>query len=183
MHILGMWVQFPFSAGLITYFVVRMASMLRQQEARAVAQREDRLRNDQIMAVASLAAGTAHELGNTAGQPMTVLIDEMLQMAPGQAGPEDCELLQAQLGQCKSTLKAPDPHGRGDLSAANLAPPLGQFVRETLERWTVRRPGVVCTLLRPGEEGIGPLLEYDSTPVPGHREPAQQRRGYRDRPH
>ena len=43
-HILGMWFNFLFSAGLITYFVVRMASMLRQQEARAVAQREDRLR-------------------------------------------------------------------------------------------------------------------------------------------
>jgi len=62
-HILGMWFNFLFSAGLITYFVVRMASMLRQQDARAVTQREDRLRDDQIMAVASLAAGTAPQLG------------------------------------------------------------------------------------------------------------------------
>ena len=162
-HILGMWFNFLFSAGLITYFVVRMASMLRQQEARAVAQREDRLRNDQIMAVASLAAGTAHELG-TPLATMTVLIDEMLQDGTlGKQAREDCELLQAQLGQCKSTLKALTRTAEVTSVQQTWCLPLGQFVQETLERWTVRRPGVVCTLLRPGEEGIGPLLEYDST--------------------
>tara|TARA_R110001599_G_scaffold351822_1_gene584831 strand:- start:167369 stop:168352 length:984 start_codon:yes stop_codon:yes gene_type:complete len=77
-HILGMWFNFLFSAGLITYFVVRMAVILRQRDAREVAQREDRLRDDQIMAVASLAAGTAHELA-TPMTTMTVLVDEMLQ--------------------------------------------------------------------------------------------------------
>jgi two-component system sensor histidine kinase RegB len=59
---------------------------LRQQEAQAVVQREDRLRNDQIMAVASLAAGTAHELG-TPLSTMTVLVDEMLQTTTATSPP------------------------------------------------------------------------------------------------
>ncbi len=33
LHILGMWINFALSAGLITYFVVRMAAALRAQEA------------------------------------------------------------------------------------------------------------------------------------------------------
>ena len=161
-HILGMWFNFLFSAGLITFFVVRMAAMLRQQEARAVAQREDRLRNDQIMAVASLAAGTAHELG-TPLATMTVLLDEMLadESLPEQAR-RDCELLQLQLGQCRSIL--------GDLtrtaelrSTGDSRPlPLDEFVEETVELWAVRRPGVSYQV-EAGCTGPAPLIPFDPT--------------------
>jgi two-component system sensor histidine kinase RegB len=108
-HILGMWFNFLFSAGLITYFVVRMAATLRLQEAQAVAQREDRLRNDQIMAVAGLAAGTAHELG-TPLSTMTVLVDEMLQdESLGEQARGDCQLLRSQIGLCRNTLSELSP--------------------------------------------------------------------------
>ena len=62
-----------------------------------MSQREDRLRDDQIMAVASLAAGTAHELG-TPLSTMTVLVDEMLQDQDlATQAQQDCELLKDQL--------------------------------------------------------------------------------------
>jgi two-component system sensor histidine kinase RegB len=161
-HILGMWFNFLFSAGLITYFVVRMASMLRQQDARAVALREDRLRDDQIMAVASLAAGTAHELG-TPLATMTVLVDEMLQDdSLGSQAREDCELLQRQLAQCKSTLNGLTRTAELTSVQQTLHQPLDVFVRETVERWSVRRPGVVYEL-NPETKGPGPDIEYDST--------------------
>lgn len=164
-HILGMWFNFLFSAGLITYFVVRMASMLRQQEARAVARREDRLRNDQIMAVASLAAGTAHELG-TPLATMTVLVDEMLEDKDlGEQARSDCELLQQQLAQCKSTLNGLTRTAELTSVEQTLASPLDDFVTQTVERWAVRRPGVVCDIVAgpAGETGAPPVLEYDST--------------------
>ena len=161
-HILGMWFNFLFSAGLITYFVVRMASMLRQQEARAVAQREDRLRNDQIMAVASLAAGTAHELG-TPLSTMTVLVEEMLQdeTLSGQAR-QDCELLQRQLIQCRETLAGLTR--TAELTSVDQVQhrPLGEFVRQTVERWAVRRPGVTVEIRSPAA-GSGPDIAFDST--------------------
>lgn len=161
-HILGMWFNFLFSAGLITYFVVRMASMLRQQDARAVAQREDRLRDDQIMAVASLAAGTAHELG-TPLATMTVLVDEMLQDDNlGSQAREDCELLQRQLAQCKSTLNGLTRTAELTSVQQTRNQPLPAFVRQIVERWAVRRPGVVYELVA-GNEEPGPTIEYDST--------------------
>jgi two-component system sensor histidine kinase RegB len=129
-HVLGMWFNFLFSAGLITYFVVRMAATLRQQEALAVAQREDRLRNGQIMAVASLAAGSAHKPG-TPLSTMTVLVEEMLSDTSLHArAREDCSLLQEQLLQCKATLA-------GLTRTAELT-----TARPRRERWVCT--GVLC---------------------------------------
>ena len=161
-HILGMWFNFLFSAGLITYFVVRMASMLRQQEARAVARREDRLRNDQIMAVASLAAGTAHELG-TPLATMTVLVDEMLQdkQLTSQTR-EDCRLLQQQLAQCKTTLQGLTRTAELTSVQQTRSLPLDTFVAQTVQRWAVRRPGVVCDI-QVHATGNPPAIEFDST--------------------
>jgi two-component system sensor histidine kinase RegB len=161
-HILGMWFNFLFSAGLITYFVVRMASMLRQQEARAVAQREDRLRNDQIMAVASLAAGTAHELA-TPLATMTVVVEEMLQDEQlGTQARADCELLQQQLLQCRATLDGLSRTAELTSVQQTRHGELAEFVRETVERWAVRRPGAVYEI-HSGQTGPGPQFEYDST--------------------
>ena len=76
LHILGMWFTFAISTVLITYFVVKMANALRQQEQLLATDREDELRDEQILAVATLAAGTAHELG-TPLSTMSVLLDEL----------------------------------------------------------------------------------------------------------
>ncbi len=162
-HVLGMWFNFLFSAGLITYFVVRMAATLRYQESIAAAQREERLRNDQIMAVASLAAGTAHELG-TPLSTMTVLVEEMLaDEALTAQSREDCRLLQQQLAQCKATLT--DLSRTAELSTVEERQrrPLSAFVDQTVARWAVRRPGVVHEVSRGRGEEPMPVLAFDST--------------------
>ena len=163
-HVLGMWFNFLFSAGLITYFVVRMATTLRQQEAVAVAQREERLRNDQIMAVASLAAGTAHDLG-TPLSTMAVLVEEMLadEGLPAQTR-EDCELLRQQIAQCKSTLTDLSRTAEVTTVAQKRLQPLSDFVEQTVARWAVRRPGIVHQVNR-DSAGDPPLLAFESTLV------------------
>ncbi|MEH6580985.1 MAG: ATP-binding protein [Halioglobus sp.] len=161
-HILGMWFNFLFSAGLITYFVVRMAGTLRRQEQEAVARKEDSLRNDQIMAVAGLAAGTAHELG-TPLSTITVAVEELL--ADDSLGPQakaDCALIQSQLQQCKTIL--------GHLSrTAELTSTderqqwlLKDWVADTLDHWAVRRPQVICHFSCENDSP-SPLIEVDLT--------------------
>ncbi len=161
-HVLGMWFNFLFSAGLITYFVVRMAAQLRLQEARAVAQREQRLRTDQIMAVASLAAGTAHELG-TPLATMTVLLDEMLanEHLDSQSR-EDCHLLHEQLLHCKNTLG--DLARTAELNTGDHSRivTVENFVRNTVERWAVRRPGISYQINASGGNTTA-VIEADST--------------------
>ena len=81
-HFCGMWINFAFSALLISWFVVRMAATMREQEHAMARVREDGLRDEQIISVASIAAGTAHEL-RTPLATMTVLADELKQEQPG----------------------------------------------------------------------------------------------------
>lgn len=162
-HTLGMWFNFLFSAGLITYFVVRMATTLRHQEAAAAVAREERLRNDQIMAVASLAAGTAHELG-TPLSTMTVLVDEMLANEQLDAqSREDCELLRDQLGQCKATLRELVDTAEVDAGNPSRRARIGEFATHVLERWAVRRPGVSYRQLPATGTPPEPDILWDST--------------------
>lgn len=105
LHFLGMWANFSLSALLITYFVVGMAQALRSREQMLNQLREEGLRNEQIMAVATLAAGTAHELG-TPLSTMRILLDEMRRDGIHHShSTEDLEILSEQLDACRSTLK------------------------------------------------------------------------------
>ena len=146
LHILGMWFNFLFSAGLITYFVVRMAGTLRAQEREAVARKEDSLRNDQIMAVAGLAAGTAHEFG-TPLSTISVLLEELLaDESVTEAVKKDCTVMQTQLEHCKSILQ--DLSRTAQLSSTHEKQTLvlKDWVAGALKRWAVRRPQVVYSL-------------------------------------
>lgn len=136
-HFWGMWINFAFSALLISWFVVRMAGTMREQE-HAIAQiREDGLRNEQIISVASIAAGTAHEL-RTPLSTMTVVVDELLSEQPDLA--EELSILQGQLERCDSILR--------ELISATAAgsnarvASVGQLFSELLEKWAIARPEV-----------------------------------------
>lgn len=145
-HIVGMWVNFFVSAVLITYFVVKMANSLRQQQERINNMREDELRNEQVIAVATLAAGAAHEI-NTPLATMTVLLAELrAQYSDNIELSEDLHLLSRQVEHCAKSLK----HIVQDASAASLGQLKQQritdYYRSILDRWQLMRPDVHYTL-------------------------------------
>ncbi|MEM7541605.1 MAG: ATP-binding protein [Pseudomonadota bacterium] len=63
LHIWGMWYGFVVSALCVALFVARMARRLRSRDQTLAEIREQSLRDDKIMTLGALAAGTAHELG------------------------------------------------------------------------------------------------------------------------
>lgn len=141
-YLLGMWANFVLSTGLITVFVYKMAESLRKRDADLSETRERALRDEQIMAVATQAAGTAHELG-TPLSTMAVMLKELSNEHAGQ--PElaaDLALLRRQVDTCKVTLQS--LVSNADLSRL-LNPehkPLRTFFQEVLEHWEVLRPDV-----------------------------------------
>ena len=139
-HILGMWFNFFISAILVTYFVVKMAKTLRVQDALLNKLREDELRNEQLMAVAMLAAGAAHEI-NTPLSTMTVVLSEMRSDNKNNKHlVADLELLSTQVNQCASILKK-IVH---DSSAASYGQfkqlPIDEFCEQIIDRWKLFRP-------------------------------------------
>lgn len=139
-HILGMWFNFFVSATLITYFVAKMAVNLRQQQEAISRLREDELRNEQLMAVAMLAAGAAHEI-NTPLSTMTVLLQEM-RADHYPALNDDLELLSQQVNQCatilKRLVKESSSASLGEFSEMTIT----EFSRNLLDRWQLMRPNV-----------------------------------------
>lgn len=142
LHVLGMWLNFFISACLITYFVVKMARDLRAQEAQLNRWREDQLRDEQVMAVATLAAGTAHELG-TPLSTMKVLISELREEHAANSNlQQDLALLQAQVNQCATTLR--DLVNKAELAkeGKTAAEPVRSYCDSLIDRWKILRPEV-----------------------------------------
>lgn len=140
LHVMGMWFNFAISTGLITYFVVKMAATLRKQEQHLNANREDVLRDEQILAVATLAAGTAHELG-TPLSTMTVLLDELVEEHRAEeALHNDLALLQQQVKTCKRILQGLVNTAQSHSLGQQLAVPINDYIKRILDHWQVLRP-------------------------------------------
>ena len=136
-HIFGMWCNFALSAALITYVVVRMANTLREQQGELNLRREQALHNEQLLAVATLAAGTAHELGTPLGTMMIVLDDMHSDDAELRA---DIDLLKQQVQSCRATLKKLVSTAETHRTQRPTQEPIDVFMHELLERWQVVRP-------------------------------------------
>lgn len=139
MQIYGMWMSIALAAGVITFFAARMAEELRRQEQWRAQRREEGLRDQQLLAVATEAAGAAHELG-TPLATMSVLLKEMRQDHKDAALQEDLALLQDQVKLCKQTLqqlvRAAEANRRLDVSAR----PVTSWLDEATHRWHLMRP-------------------------------------------
>lgn len=142
LHVLGMWLNFGLSAGLVTFFIYKMAHALRNRDKALSLTRESALRNEQVLAVATQAAGTAHELG-TPLSTMAVLLKEMQDEAPsGSVLQQDISLLRQQVDVCKSRLQ----HLVTNADRRRMAEPevldAEVWLAGVVQRWLVIRPDV-----------------------------------------
>lgn len=105
LHLAGMWLNFLLSALLMTLFATRIARVMAEQRAAAARQRESALREEGVLAVASQAAATVHEL-NTPLSSVAVVVGE-LQRALGDRHEWAADLAAAeqQLGVCREVLR------------------------------------------------------------------------------
>jgi len=158
-HMVGMWLNFVFSAVLIAWFVARMAGSMRGQQAALARVREQALRDERIVGVAGIAAGAAHEL-RTPLSTMTVLAGEMRNEHP-ELG-QDLDLLQQQLDRCDAILGELVASARHDTGRRRAA--LGDLVDELLAQWHIARPEVRLAVDRgPGVAEL--VVEYDQSLV------------------
>ena len=142
LHIMGMWANFAISAAIITYFVSRMASELKYQQQKIAKHREQQLQDEQLLAIGTLAAGTAHELG-TPLNTMKLLVEEMLD---SQIKSSDLSLLNQQIDQCQTTLKQLRTTANESSTEAFSTQPLHSYFNQLFERWQLMRPELKTTI-------------------------------------
>ena len=159
LHILGMWANFAISAAIIAYFISRMANELRSQQQKIAAHREQQLQDEQLLAIGTLAAGTAHELG-TPLNTMKLLVDEMLLQ---QDKNQDLTLLSQQIAQCKTTLKELQTTANESTSEAFSPQPLQGYFDQLFERWHLMRPELKATISYAENSKPAPDLRFHPT--------------------
>ena len=107
LHLVGMWIIFLVSAILISVFLTRMASAIRERELNLAKARENEMRNEQLVAIGTLAAGTAHALG-TPLSTMAVLLTDLDKLETAELSSssvkEDISVLKEQVTRCKDSL-------------------------------------------------------------------------------
>jgi two-component system sensor histidine kinase RegB len=140
LHLVGMWFNFLVSAVIIAFFLARLAATLRRRERELAKAREDGLRNEQILALGTLAAGAAHQLG-TPLSTMAVVIHELeLEHAQHPNLNADLTLLRRQVDTCKDLLgKLLSAAGRPRGEDAP-AQPIDALLGDLVERWRLLRP-------------------------------------------
>ncbi len=136
MHVVGMWIGFLFCAGFVSTLLVSMAENLRQQ-------REQALRNDKLVALGTLAAGAAHELGTPLGT-ISLLADELRSDTDDfdqQEIREKAEIISSQIDRCKEALSVMSFSAGEERMESGSKVAVGQYIKDTLAEWQQLRPG------------------------------------------
>ena len=160
LHVSGMWLAFVLSTVLIAWFVVKMGISIRERDKDLALAREQALRNEQIIALGTLAAGAAHELG-TPLATMAVVTGELQNEYTEKANFRIIfRIFRDQISHCKRTLT----QLLADAGQARAEDGSGQavdyFLRQVLDKWQLMRPSVKFTYHGEWRGASAPDSEY-----------------------
>jgi len=140
LHVAGMGVNFVITALLLGFFINRLARAVRLQQLEVQRVRERALRDEGILAIATQAAGAAHEM-NTPLSTMRTLLPEMRREHPGDDPlGEDLALLQDQVERCRTILREMVAFGQAQLSQEPERTSVANFIHGCVERFQLLRP-------------------------------------------
>ena len=139
-HLVGMWLGFVMSAGIIAIFVTRIGQNLRDYDRIIANARERALESERMMALGTLAASAAHELG-TPLSTMAVLAKELqLDSAGASDSNEKLDILITQINRCKEILSSLSASSGQDRAGSGQALPISEFLDLAVARWRDTRP-------------------------------------------
>lgn len=162
LHVLGMWFSFLVAVGLILFFVVSMAEALRQRDQKLAEAREKNLRDEHMVALGTMAAGAAHELG-TPLATMAVLTKEMEQEYSEKPDlVEKLEIMRSQVDRCKATLRQISASAGQMKADSGHSEDVRACLNHCIERWHELHPQTDITTDLQGIDPA-PLIVVDET--------------------
>ncbi len=160
LHVFGMWIGFMVSAALIAVFVAGMARNLRSRERQLHRAREQTLRDEKVVALGALAAGTAHELGTPLATILTV-VGEVQRDYPAARYPElagDMALVREQVERSRQALGAITSAAGAVRPGDGRAMPIAAWLEAMVAEWRCQRPHTRIDVSVEGGEGHGRIL-------------------------
>jgi two-component system sensor histidine kinase RegB len=158
LHVSGMWLAFVLSTVLIAWFVVKMGISIRERDKDLALAREQALRNEQIIALGTLAAGAAHELGTPLATMAVVTGELQKDYTENNEFQNNIRILRDQITHCKHMLT----QLLADAGQARAEDGSGQavdyFLRQVLDKWELMRPSVKFTYRSKGVQPAPQIL-------------------------
>jgi len=161
-HLVGMWLGFVVSAGIIAFFVTRIGQSLRDYDQILAAVREKSLESERALSLGTLAASAAHELG-TPLATMAVISKELARDLSSQ--PEQLQqlaIIRTQIDRCKEILSSITRNAGESRADAGHGLPLSQFLQDAIQRWRDTRPATELVVNFSGGTS-NPLIFTDRT--------------------
>ena len=103
LHLAGMWLTFVLSSLVLAAFIPSLVVVKNRRRQELAELRERQLKNEQLIGIATLAAGTAHEMG-TPLMTMEMLLAEAYEHKES-IPPKDVKLLHQQVEICRQSLQ------------------------------------------------------------------------------
>ncbi len=141
LHVAGMWVNFLVAAALIVIFVGRMATLVRRRDRELAAMREAALRDQQIVELGTLAAGTAHEL-NTPLSTLALLVEELDETSTDVEHKARLRVMMEEIGVINRRLNRIAGGVDAARSEGARSMRLTAFVRNLLDQWANAHPEI-----------------------------------------
>lgn len=158
LHVLSSWLGYVLIAALVAYFVVGMSNTLRRQERLLAQAREQTMRDEQLLALGTLAASTAHELGTPLGT-LSLLVSELDQEdAAENVIRRNVPALRAQVERCKVALSVLSASAGGVQLAGGRLMQVDDYLVQLLSDWQGRRPGTTVRTVWRGAEPAPMIL-------------------------
>jgi two-component system sensor histidine kinase RegB len=135
MHLVGMWVAFGVAAGFIVYFLLRVTRALAERDAELAAARALAAKQERLASLATLAAGTAHELATPLSTIALVARELDRELSDPQlydAARADAKLIRAEVQRCRAILDQMSLRG-GEFAPESIRPVvLSEVVHDAL---------------------------------------------------
>ncbi len=139
-HLVGMWLGFVVSAIIVAIFIARIGQNLRDYDKKLADVREKALESERMLALGTLAASAAHELG-TPLATMAVINKELSQAFAEQ--PEtltQLNIMRTQIVRCKEILSSITENAGKKRADAGQGLALRDFLNMSIQRWRDTRP-------------------------------------------
>jgi two-component system, sensor histidine kinase RegB len=155
-HVLGMWFGFLVSALLVTWFITYLAKELKSRDIAINEARQRELRDQQMVTLGTLAAGTAHELSTPLATLAIVSGDLTDGFDPEKHSElfENQQILRQQIARCKDILSVLSESAGETRADEGYLIPAEDFIDQTIQHWQNLRDGM--------------LFDLNKSPMPQH---------------
>lgn len=153
-HFIGMWLNFLLSALVVTFVVAALVKAISNRQNIIASQREEQLRQEQLVALGSAAAQVTHELATPLAN-LQMLHEELLEIEPNQLVIQE---MTAPLAACKNQIESFRAYAQKIKENTVYYQTTQELINQLKQVCTLQFPDQICHI----ESQLSPSYQFKS---------------------